>query len=88
MPTKTIRQQTAEALKKPSHPIRAAIDQAYQGRVAVFDISEVRQIRPQDLTERVSIIVSTIQTCRVTNPDGRRAYAHSETFEPHFAPYS
>jgi type III restriction enzyme len=85
VPTNTIRKQTAEALKKPSHPYRAAIDQAFEGRVAVFDIAEVRQIRPQDLTESVCVIVSTIQTLRVTNPDGRRAYAHSETFEPHFA---
>jgi type III restriction enzyme len=37
------------------------------------------------LTERVSIIVSTIQTLRVTNTEGRRAYAHSENFEPHFS---
>ena len=85
VPTNTIRRETAEALKKPTHPYRAAIDQAYEGRVAVFDISEVRQIRPQDLTDRVCVIVSTIQTLRVTNPEGRRAYAHSEDFEPHFA---
>ncbi|MDO9530770.1 MAG: NifB/NifX family molybdenum-iron cluster-binding protein [Deltaproteobacteria bacterium] len=51
----------------------------------MFDISEVRQIRPQDLTERVCVIVSTIQTLRVTNTEGRRAYAHAEDFEPHFA---
>jgi type III restriction enzyme len=85
VPTNTIRKQTAEALKKPSHPYRAAIDEAYEGRVSVFDISEVAQIRPQDLTDRVSIIVSTIQTLRVTNTEGRKAYAHSENFEPHFS---
>lgn len=85
VPTTTIRTQTAEALKKPSHPYRAAIDQAFEGRVAVFDIGDVAQIRPQDLTERVSIIVSTIQSLRATNTEGRKAYAHSENFEPHFA---
>jgi type III restriction enzyme len=46
VPTNTIRTQTAEALKKPSHSYRATIDQAFEGRVAVFDISEVAQIRP------------------------------------------
>lgn len=85
VPTSTIRKQTAEALKKPSHPYRAAIDDAYDGRVSVFDISEIDQIRPQDLTERVSVIVATIQSLRTSNPDGRKAYAHSENFEPHFA---
>ena len=85
VPTNTIRVQTAEALKKPSHPYRAALDEAYDGRVSVFDMAEIAQIRPQDLTERVTIIVTTIQSLRVSNPDGRRAYAHSENFEPHFA---
>ena len=85
VPTNTIRKQTAEALKKPSHPYRAAIDDAFDGKVAVFDISEIAQIRPQDLTEQVCIVVCTIQTLRISNTDGRKAYAHSENFEPHFA---
>ena len=85
VPTNTIRRQTAEALKKPAHPYRAAIDDAFDGRVSVFDIGEIAQIRPQDLTERVCVIVATIQTLRVSNTDGRNAYAHSENFEPHFA---
>lgn len=85
VPTNTIRVQTAEALKKPSHPYRAVLDAAFDGRVSVFDASEIAQIRPQDLTERVTVIVMTIQSLRVTNTDGRKAYAHSENFEPHFA---
>jgi len=84
VPTNTIRVQTAEALKKPSHPYRAALDEAFEGRVSVFDASEINQIRPQDLTDRVVIIVTTIQALRVSNTDGRKAYAHSENFEPHF----
>lgn len=85
VPTNTIRVQTAEALKKPSHPYRAAIDDAFAGRVSVFDISEIDQIRPQDLTERVAVIVTTIQSLRTSNTDGRKAYSHSENYEPHFA---
>lgn len=85
VPTNTIRKQTAEALKKTSHPYRAAIDDAFDGRVSIFDISEISQIRPQDLTERVCVIVTTIQTLRVSNTDGRKAYAHSESFESHFS---
>lgn len=85
VPTSTIRKQTAEALKQPSHPYRSAIDEAFNGRVSVFDISEIEQIRPQDLIERVCIVVATIQSLRTSNPDGRRAYAHAETFEPHFS---
>lgn len=85
VPTNTIRVQTAEALKKPSHPYRAALDEAFDGRVSVFDVSEIAQIRPQDLTERVTVIVTTIQSLRTSNPDGRKAYGHLEDFEPHFS---
>ena len=85
VPTNTIRVQTAEALKKPSHPYRAALDAAFDGRVSVFDMAEIAQIRPQDLTERVTVIVITIQSLRTSNTDGRKAYSHSENFEPHFA---
>lgn len=85
VPTNTIRVQTAEALKKPGHPYRTALDDAFDGRVSVFDAAEIAQIRPQDLTERVTVIVITIQSLRTSNPDGRKAYAHSENYEPHFA---
>jgi type III restriction enzyme len=71
--------------RSPAHPYRAALDDAFDGRVSVFDVSEIAQIRPQDLTDRVAVIVTTIQTLRVSNTEGRKAYAHSENFEPHFA---
>jgi type III restriction enzyme len=85
VPTNTIRKQTVEALQKADHPYRMALDASFDGRVVVFDIGDVAQIRPQDLTERVCIIVGTIQTLRVSNTEGRKVYAHSESFETHFA---
>ncbi len=85
VPSNTIREQTLEVLRKPSHPCREAIDNAFEGRVAVFDISEIEQIRPQDLTEKVCLIVGTLATLRVNNTEGRKIYAHNENFEPHFS---
>jgi len=84
VPTNTIRRQTLEALKKPGHPYRRAIDEAFEGLVSVFDISEVEQIRTQDLIGRVCVVVGTLATLRITNTEGRRIYAHNENFEPHF----
>ena len=88
VPTNTIRNQTLEALNMPAHPYREAIDNAFDGRVAVFDISDIEMIRPQDLTEKVCVIVGTLATLRVDQTDGRRIYAHNENFEPHFAKVS
>lgn len=85
VPSNTIREQTLEVLRNHSHPCREVIDDAFEGRVSVFDISEIEQIRPHDLTERVCVIVGTIATLRVTNTEGRKIYAHNENFESHFS---
>ena len=84
VPTNTIRLQTAQALKDPRHPYRQALDDEFNGRVRVFDISDFTHIRPQDLRDYCCIMVGTIQTLRVTNTEGRRVYAHNEDMEPHF----
>ena len=84
VPTKSIRLQTAEALKNPRHPYRQVLDEQFNGRVRVFDISDFTHIRPQDLGNYCCIVVGTIQALRVTNTEGRRVYAHNEDMEPHF----
>ena len=85
VPTNTIRLQTAQALKDPRHPYRQVLDDEFNGRVRVFDISDFTHIRPQDLRDHCCIVVGTIQTLRVTNTEGRRVYAHNEDMEPHFS---
>ena len=84
VPTKTIRQQTAEALKNPGHPYRRVLDEAFDGRVRVFDIADFATIRPHDVRGQCCIVVGTIQTLRVKSTEGRRVYAHNEDMEPHF----
>ncbi len=85
VPTDRIRQQTAEALKQPSHSYRQTLDEAFDGRVRVFDIADFTHIRPHDLRDHCCIVVGTIQTLRVTNTSGRKVYAHNENLEPHFS---
>lgn len=85
VPTKTIRRQTAEALKNRHHPYRRVLDDAFDGRVRVFDIADFTHIRPHDIRDQCCIVVGTIQTLRVTNTEGRKVYAHNEDMEPHFA---
>ena len=40
VPSNTIRLQTVEALKNTRHPYRQALDEAFDGRVRVFDIAD------------------------------------------------
>ncbi len=83
-PSNIIRTQTAEALKNPRHPYRAAMDAAFGGRVRVFDIADFTTIRPQDLRDNLCVVVSTIQTLRVDKTEGRNVYKHQEELESHF----
>ena len=85
VPTDRIRQQTTEALKHPRHAYRQTLDDAFDGRVRVFDIADFTHIRLHDLRDHCCIVVGTIQTLRVTNTSGRKVYAHNENLEPHFS---
>lgn len=87
VPTNTIRQQTADALKDHAHPCRKALAAAFGlDRVAVFDIADVNSVRPKDLSDKACIVVATYQTLRVSdaNKEKRKVYGHNENFEPHF----
>lgn len=84
VPSNTIRLQTAEALKNPRHPYRLALDEAFEGRVRVFDIADFTHIRPHDIRDYCCIVIGTIQTLRVSNTEGRKVYADNEDMEAHF----
>jgi len=84
VPSNAIRTQTADALKNTAHPYRIALDEAFEGRVRVFDIGEIENIRPADIAQGVCLVVATIQTLRVEKTDSRDVYAHKEALEDHF----
>ena len=84
VPTSTIRRQTAEALKNHRHAYRQVLDEAFDGRVRVFDIADFAHLRPHDIRKHCCIVVGTIQTLRVKSTEGRKVYAHNEDMEPHF----
>jgi len=84
VPTNTIRSQTLETLRTPGHPNREVLNEAFQGKFEVFDITEFTQIRPSDLREKVCVVIGTIAALRVEETEGRKVYAHNEHLEPHF----
>ncbi len=86
VPSNIIRLQTVEALKNTRHAYRQVLDETFDGRVRVFDITDFAHIRPHDISDHLCIVVGTIQTLRVTNTEGRKVYAHNENMEAHFSP--
>jgi len=80
----TIGDQTLDALKTPGHPYRQALEDKFGSSVRVLGIDERRQIRPQDLADRTTIVVATVQSFRVNNVADRNVYRDDEELEPHF----
>jgi len=85
VPSDTIRKQTLETLRNPSHANSRALQEAFGSQFRVFDIGDVINIRPQDLKKTACIVVSTFAALRVTETQDRLAYQDDEDFEGHFA---
>ena len=84
VPSNTIRTQTYNALRNPRHPYRQALDDKFNGKVRVFDVTQLEEIQPQDISQNVCIVIGTLQTFRVDKTEGRDVYNHKEALETHF----
>lgn len=84
VPSTQIKTQTLEAFRDPRHPYRQELDDAFEGRVAVFDVADFNQIRPADLSTRACVAIATAASFRVEDTAGRKVYQHHEDLEPHF----
>lgn len=86
VPSKTIKSQTAEALKNPQHPYRMVLDRTFNREVLVIESEQFELIRPQDLGNKAIVVVSTLQNFRIEREkdEGRRIYAFNEKLTPHF----
>ena len=84
VPTTQIKAQTLDAFRDPRHPYRQELDDAFDGRVAVFDVADFNQIRPADVATKVCVVIATGASFRVEDATGRKVYQHHEDLEPHF----
>ncbi len=84
VPSDMIRSQTLKALQTPGHPYRAALERAYGSRFQVCELDALHTVPPQSFGTQAIVVVATIQSLRVNNKAGRRAYAMSEQWETHF----
>ena len=75
VPTTTILEQTFEALSDPAHPYRRALNQNANGQVRVMRLRDALEINRATLDSKTTVIVSTMQSFRVEETDGRKVYA-------------
>ncbi len=84
VPSDPIRVQTLNALKNPNHPYRQALDSTL-GEIEVREIKECFGISKATLDGATTIIVSTLQSFRVENEEGRKAYRENGSLMSHFS---
>ncbi|MCS6288308.1 MAG: DEAD/DEAH box helicase family protein [Nitrospira sp.] len=84
VPSNTILDQTADALRDPHHPYRRALELAC-GAVEVMTIDEALRLSRAVIDGQTVVIVSTIQSFRVEDTTGRRVYDQNGSFSDHVA---
>ena len=82
MPSNTILDQTADALRDPRHPYRRALELAC-GAVEVVTIEEALRLSRATVEGQTVVIVATIQSFRVEDTTGRKVYDQNGSFSEH-----
>jgi type III restriction enzyme len=82
VPSNTILDQTADALRDPRHPYRRALELSC-GAVEVVTIEEALRLSRATVEGQTVVIVSTIQAFRVEDTTGRKVYDQNESFAEH-----
>jgi type III restriction enzyme len=83
VPSNTILDQTADALRNPRHPYRRALELEC-GAVEVVTIQEALRLSRATVEGQTVVIVSTIQCFRVDDETGRKVYEQNGAFIDHF----
>ena len=82
VPSNTILDQTADALRDSRHDYRRALDLAF-GAVEVVTIDEALRLSRATVDGQTVVIVATIQSFRAEDPSGRKVYDQNGAFAEH-----
>src|ERR1017187_7125846 len=82
VPSNTILNQTADALRDSRHPYRRALELAC-GAVEVLTIEEALRLSRATVEGQTVVIVATIQSFRVEDTTGRKVYDQNGSFSEH-----
>ncbi len=82
VPSNTILDQTADALRDTRHAYRRALETAC-GTVEVFTIEEALRLSRATVEGQTVVIVATIQSFRVEDKTGRKVYDQNSNFAEH-----
>ena len=86
-PSETIRSQTLRALRDEDHPYRKALEGGFSVPVYVMDNREALSLRPDQVRDGLTVIVSTMQALKrdAKNKEGLKFYEDNGALHPHFS---
>ena len=84
VPSNEIRSQTLKVLQDANNFYSQILYRNFNGKVQIFDVTDFRRLRPQDLKERLNICVATFQSFKVEDREGRKVYQAAEELEACF----
>ena len=84
VPTDAIRTQIITALKNREHPYRDSLDHFFSNNVKILEFKEALYIKKSDLEDNICILVATYSAFRITDKEGRKAFADNGNLIEHF----
>ena len=84
VPSDAIKKQTLDNLRDRKHPYREVLDERFDNAVKIFDLSEAKKIKKDDLADNLCIVISTLSAFRRTDKEWLKAYQDNGALMPHF----
>jgi len=84
VPSDAIKTQTLNNLRDRNHPYREVLDERFDNAVKVFDLSEAKAMKKDDLADNLCVVVSTLSAFRRTDKEWLKAYQDNGALMPHF----
>ena len=84
VPTDAIRTQTLNALRNREHPYREVLDHYFSNNIKVLDFKEALSIKKFDIEDNLCILIASLSAFRITDKEGRKAYADNGNLLEHF----
>ena len=85
VPSNAILEQTLAALRNRSHAYRDALARHFGEAVTVLNIEEALYVSRADLEGSACVVVSTIQSFRIEDTEGRKVYETNGALMEHFS---
>src|SRR3989344_3771892 len=84
VPSDAIKTQTLNNLRDRNHPYREVLDERFDNAIKVFDLSEAKTMKKDDLADNLCIVISTLSAFRRKDKEWLKAYQDNGALMPHF----